>query len=74
MGGAFQSFGSSGGNGSALRHPHSLCAQGSTIYPQDVAVFEKMVYGYIIVATLRALEAGTPELCLKQPSVLIKWN
>lgn len=47
---------------------------GNTTYPQDVAVSEEMVCDCRVVATLRVLEAGTQELGLKHPSVLIKWN
>lgn len=52
--------------------PCSLCSGGNTTYPQDVTMSEEPFYDYRIVATLRVLEAGSQELGLKQPSVLIK--
>lgn len=74
IGAAFQSFGYSGGNGFSLMRPCSLCSGGNPTYPQDVAMSEELFYDYRTVATLGVLEAGTQELGLKQPSVLIKWN
>lgn len=74
MGGAFQVYSSGGGNGFALMPPHFLCPGGNTTSPQDVAVSEEMVCDCRTVATLRGFEAGTPELGLKHPSVLTKWN
>lgn len=74
MGSAFQVYGSSGGNGFALMPPHFLCSGGNTTSPQDVAVSEEMICDCKTEATLRGVEAGTPELGLKHPSVLTKWN
>lgn len=67
MGGAFQSLGSSGGNGFALMHLCSLYSCENTTHPQDMAVLEEMAYGCRIVATLRVREAGTQELGLNSP-------